>query len=204
MSWDQVEDCFPVSFIGPGAQETPGLMKKKANRGRGTGRSLPDDAHIVPCLYNRREIANEMAIYGDLAGSYQSLAGASRTETRRGQKTIQAHLRARMSGKRERRNDSPRCSRLDVGLRFWQTNHGLTLLKLAALFHHLDALEALKNAAFRFDGALALQARMLAHRGGKLAKFSRKATEISVSPFGCDEALTGKFRQAPASSDPLR
>ena len=53
------------------------------------------------------------------------------------------------------------------GLRLGQANHALALFELAALFHKLDPLKALQNAALGFDGALALQAGMLTHRGGK-------------------------------------
>jgi hypothetical protein len=70
------------------------------------------------------------------------------------------------------------------GLGLGQPNHALAFFELTALFHQLDPLKALQNAALGFNGALALQAGMLAHRGGKSGPNPRKSNlNRSASPL---------------------
>src|SRR5262245_4497262 len=62
-----------------------------------------------------------------------------------------------------------------LGLCLGQSNNALALFELAALLQQLDPLKALQNAALGLDRALALQAGMLTHRGGKSGRNPRKS-----------------------------
>ena len=87
------------------------------------------------------------------------------------------------------------------GLCLGQSNHTLALFELAALFHQLDPLKALQNAALGFDGALALQARMLAHRGAKSGPNPRKSNPNRSTRLLCGARLVST---APLQLQPFR
>jgi len=82
---------------------------------------------------------------------------------------------------------SPPIARLIFRLGLGQADDPLAGLVLTALFQKIDALETLQNAAFRFNGAFALQAGMLTHGQENLDSFSgiaRNSVENHWIPSG--------------------
>jgi len=166
------------------------------------GRRFPGDAHVVARLHNCREIADEMTVDRNLAVLDQRFTSAPRSKPRGGKKTIQPHFSAWRRVASDKRPTVREPTSLDLplslffGLGLGEANHALALLELTALFHQLDPLEALENAALGLDGAFALQAGMLTHRGEKSGRNSWKINRNPHTAAPPHAVSQGELHQA--------
>ena len=77
MSWDEVKDGRPSTFVGSRADNPFRFMQEDVSRRGGSQRRFSRDSDVVSRINDRRQVANEMAIDRNLAFSDEDLARAS-------------------------------------------------------------------------------------------------------------------------------
>ena len=77
MSWDEVKDRRPFTFVGSRADNSFRFMQEDVSRRGGSQRRFPRDSDVVSRINDRRQVANEMAVDRNPAFSDEGLARAS-------------------------------------------------------------------------------------------------------------------------------
>ena len=138
MSWDEVQDGRPSTFVGSRADNPFRFVQEDVSRRGGSQRRFPHP-DVVARINDRGQVANEMAVDEILPSRMRA------SQARRDPKPEAARNRFKRMGapRTNGRGNRTAVSALVFRFRLRQPNHALALCELAALFHKLDALEPL-------------------------------------------------------------